>query len=261
MTDFDLFDQLVESFIDLDEEDKKDENVCLHTSFITEKDNDICTECGEIIETSAKGSQRLVSDQNRLQSRRDIEKNIYMDIAGMGFSEKIVSAANDIYSKVTEGSIKRGTSRKAIVFACIFYASKLQGSPYSYDRLVGSFRLKRRICSRGVRFLNLYSPTSIEIKTSCITPLNLISGIMADFGANDEQKQEVIDLYEKIQNRSSKLNRSRPQSVASSLVYYWMTKNKINITLKDFVKRISLSELTINKLTKEIDLVIKGIKE
>jgi transcription initiation factor TFIIIB Brf1 subunit/transcription initiation factor TFIIB len=270
MSDFDILDQLIESFsndCDINKineniiTEKKESSVCTHSRYVTEKD-DICVDCGQILDSSSlKNTQRLISDQNRLQIRRDVEKTIYNDVTGMGFSDKIVNTANDIYMAVTEGSIKRGASRKGFVFACIFYAYKLHGVPCSYDLLVNTFRLKRRICSRGIRFLNLYSPKNLDIKSTNITPLNLIDGIMSNFGANAEQKKEVVELYDRISNRSSKLNRSRPQSVASSLVYYWMCKNNIGVSIKEFIKRISLSELTINKLTKEITSVLTALEK
>ena len=86
--------------------------------------------------------------------------------------------------------------------------------------------------------------------------MNLVEEIMDQFDATNEQKQEVKGLYEEIHNKSSKLNRSRPKSVASSLVYYWICKKNINITLKDFTKKVGLSELTITKIAKEISDIL-----
>ena len=77
-----------------------------------------------------------------------------------------------------------------------------------------------------------------------------------NFKATIEQKKEVIILYEQIKNRSSKLNRSRPQSVAASLTYYWICQKDINISLKEFAKKVDLSELTINKNTKEVATIL-----
>ena len=61
-----------------------------------------------------------------------------------------------------------------------------------------------------------------------------------------------------IKNKSSIINRSRPQSVASSLIYFFLCKIKgaNNVNIKDFVKKVKLSELTINKIVKEIESII-----
>jgi len=79
---------------------------------------------------------------------------------------------------------------------------------------------------------------------------------MNKFLTTTEQKQEVYDIYKKIDNRSSKLNRARPQSVAAAVIYYWVCQNKINISIKDFATTTNLSELTINKNKKEVEQVM-----
>lgn len=80
---------------------------------------------------------------------------------------------------------------------------------------------------------------------------------MDNFQSSDEQKKEVSEIYSRIKNKSSKLNRSRPQSVASGLVYYWIKKNGKDISLKQFIKKVGLSELTINKIYYQIDDILK----
>ena len=59
-----------------------------------------------------------------------------------------------------------------------------------------------------------------------------------------------------IQNRSSCLNRARPQSIAAGVVFFWMKNNNKNITIKEYSKKVKLSELTINKIIKEIESII-----
>ena len=84
---------------------------------------------------------------------------------------------------------------------------------------------------------------------------------MDKFEASKEQKNEVINLYNKIKNKSSKINRSRPQSISSALIYYWISYKNINISLKEFSKRVELSELTILKISKEISEILGVIPE
>ena len=73
-------------------------------------------------------------------SRENKRKTIsYKDVENMGFSDKVVSLANDLYSQVTKEKIYRGNSRKAIVFACIFHAYKIMGKPQSCENLQSVF--------------------------------------------------------------------------------------------------------------------------
>ena len=86
--------------------------------------------------------------------------------------------------------------------------------------------------------------------------IDLICDIMDKFNATDQQRSEVIKIYESIKNRSFNLNRSRPRSVGSGVVYFWITSKNMNITIKEFAKQVDLSESTILKICKEINMIL-----
>jgi len=270
MSEFELFKNAMNTYINTENNSKNKTSIskCSHINCINEKGVDICTECGEEIKTNIENSKEWVyygnsngknnSDPNRVQIRKNTdERSIYKDVENMGFSHKIISDANKIYFDVTNGKIFRGNSRKAIVFACIFHAYKISGKPQSHDKLINIFNLTRKTGLKGLKHVNLYAPKNSPIRTTYITPINIIQEIMEKFSATKTQINEVIELYNKIKNKSSRLNRSRPQSVASGLVYFWITKNNKDISLKKFTKIVSLSELTINKILIEINNILK----
>lgn len=244
-----------------------EEGPCIHTNITIEKGSNICMDCGEEINIRitydrewryyGQGDGKGGGDPNRVQARRSEERSIYKDVENLGFSESIVSKANKIYAQVTDGKIFRGNSRKSIVFACIFHSYKLSGKPQSHERLLKIFKLNRKSGLKGLKHVNLFAPKCSNIRTTYITPVDLVVEIMEQFSATDDQKKEVVELYESIKNKSSKLNRSRPQSVAAGLTFYWICKKNKEITLKEFTKKVSLSELTINKIAKEIAEVLK----
>ena len=279
MSDFELFNTALNEYKNNIETKKHESNSeeyiydiednsdsCPHLNITSEKGVDVCTDCGkEFIKKIHNAKEwvyygqsdtRYSSDPNRVQIRKSEERNIYKDVENMGFSNKIISEANKIYFQVTKGQIFRGNSRKAIVFACIFHAYKLSGNPQSHDKLIHVFNLNRKTGLKGLKHVNLYAPKNSNIRTSYITPINLVEEIMEKFSATEDQKKEVIKLYNQIKNKSSRLNRSRPQSVASGLVYFWICSKQKDISLKQFTKKVSLSELTVNKIAKEISEVI-----
>ena len=59
-----------------------------------------------------------------------------------------------------------------------------------------------------------------------------------------------------IKNKSSILNRSRHQSVASGIVRYYILITGKNISMQDFKSKVNLSELTINRIVKEIARIL-----
>ena len=268
MTDFSLFDLALskynESAVVVDK--SLDEGICAHEEVSSEGGVVTCEICGEEISKIIQHEKewryygpsdgKRASDPNRVQMRKESDRSIFKDVETMGFSDKIVFSANKIYSQVTHGQIFRGQSRKSIIFACIYHAYKLSDKPKSHEELIRIFGLDKKTGLKGLKMVNLAAPKNSKIHTTYITPATLIADIMDKFEASDSQKTEVEELYEKTRNKSSKLNRARPQSVASGITYYWICKKHIDISLKRFAEKVNLSELTISKISKEIGIVL-----
>ena len=266
MTDFSLFDEALDEYNK--ENDKNflknifDEDNCKHSNIFEESGIVSCVDCGIEMEKNifhekewryyGQSDNKRTSDPNRVHLRKIEDRNIYKDVESMGFSEKIVSLANQIYLQVSKGQIYRGNSRKSIIFASIYHSFKLNGKAQPHEDLIKIFKLDRKNALKGLKHVNLNVPKDSLIHTTYITPVNLVEDIMDKFNATLEQKQEVKDIYEQIKNKSSKINRSRPQSISSSLVFYWICKKGLEISLKDFASKTALSELTISKIAREI---------
>lgn len=266
MTEFERFDQALAKF----EQDFTDESPikyssCKHSNISDEKGVITCTDCGQEIERSTDDQEwrwhgsssdgKRGQDPNRVQRRKIEDKSIFKDVEGMGFSDKIVTLGNKIYCDATQGSIFRGNTRKSIVFASIFHAYKLDGHPQDHVVLLDVFSLKRKVALTGLNIVNRNSPKDAAFRSVDITPEHLINDIMDQFGATIQQKKQVKKLYNLLIDTSTKLKGSRPNSVACSLVYYYILIKKMNITIKQFANKVRLSDLTIQKLAKEISLI------
>jgi len=268
---FEEFDENCEDLVDNDknlELEKKESKKCDHGNIINEAGTYLCSDCG--LELSkvlsyekdwryyGSDDTRKNSDPNRCHIRKLEDKSIFKDVENLGFSEKIVNIANDIYSQVTKGKIYRGNSRKAIIFGCIFHSIKINGKSYTCDSLREIFQLDRKIILKGLKHVNLNAPKTSEIRSKTSNHSELISEYMSKFDIPESEKDDIISLYERIKNKNSMINRSRPQSVTSSLIYYYICKKlgANNVNIKDFVKKVNLSELTINKISKEIQKIL-----
>lgn len=276
MNTFDLFNTADGVYVGSKEDNEKETECpseckvysCLHLETTFDKDIEICINCGEELNAnSQKNDIKYTVNPHNIQIRKSEERAIYKDVESLGFSEQIVFNANDKYIDVTGQQIYRGNMRKAIVFGCVFESFKESSEPQSFEKLIGLFKIPKKIGSKGIKHVNLHSkkkkPTCLStpitkstVSTTVITPAVLIKENMKKFNANSEQIQDVISLYERVKNRSSQLNRCRPQSLANSLVYYWIKQTNKNIPIKDFIKVVDLSEMTINKIMKEITTIL-----
>lgn len=266
MSDFTLFEQALAEYETNISNTQIDPNICTHCDTVDENDIISCLDCGEQIQKTilhekewrfyGNSDNKRSSDPNRVQMRKAEDRNINKDVENMGFSDIIVAKANELYLQVTKGQIFRGDSRKAVIFACMYHAYKIAGKCQTPNNLMEAFGLDKKSSLRGLKIVNIHAPRDSPIHDTPITPLHHIHEIMEKFSATPEQKRQVIELYFKTKNKSSKLNRSRPQSYASSLIYYWICNNKMDIPLKKFAIQADLSKLTIIKNTKEVAIVL-----
>ena len=268
MTEFTLFEQALEKYNaeNIVKDKGKNKVTCKHEDVINEAGITSCLECGEQIKREIMhekewryygySDSKRNSDPNRVQIRRNEERSINKDVENMGFSDIIVTKANEIYSKVTKGQIYRGESRKSVVFACIYHSYKIANKCQTPKNLMDIFGLNKKSSLKGLKIVNVNLDGYPDMKMISLTAVHHIHDIMDKFSATPNQKDEVIDYYNKTKNRSSKLNRSRPQSIAASLTYYWICKKNIDISLNKFAQKANLSELTINKNAKEVARVL-----
>jgi transcription initiation factor TFIIIB Brf1 subunit/transcription initiation factor TFIIB len=254
--------------------EQTEDQTCLHENTVEDKHVSVCVDCGEEIQYKinrdkewryyGQGDSKHSSDPTRVQMRRSEDKDIFKDVENMGFSDTIIGEANRQFAKLTqmdkkEGekpAILRGNSRKSIIVACIYNAYKKSGKPQTHTSLATAFGMQPKTVLKGIKNVSLNS-TDSSIRTTSITPLNLVDKVMEIFSATKEQKQEIALLYKEIENKSAELNRSKPQSVSCALVYYWTCLKNKNIPLSDFAKKVSLSELTIIKIATIIANILK----
>jgi transcription initiation factor TFIIIB Brf1 subunit/transcription initiation factor TFIIB len=233
---------------------------CLHESIFHDKHTSLCASCGEVISKTISQERdwyfKSGSNPSRTQLRAVDDRSIYKDVENLKFSDHVVHIANSIYQGVTEQKVYRGNARRAIISACIFHAYKMIGEPQIYKNLIKTFNLNRKIGLKGLKHVSIHAPKGSPIYANYITPRTFISYFMDKLQANEETKVRVNALYATIEDRSNKLMRSRPQSIAAGLVYYWTKSQGIDIPLKSFSHMSDLSELTILKIEREIATII-----
>lgn len=257
LSSFDLLDELDElcDSQEFQAPDALESTTCEHQNLIKDKATVTCMDCGECIYKIYNQERDFKS-----QSTRSIleDKNIFKDVENIKFSENIVQIANSLYMQVTNEKIYRGNARKGIISACIFHAFKIIGKPQIYKKIIQLFNISKKVGLKGLKFVSINAPKDSIIFKTQITPITFIEYYLEELKATDTDISHVREIYtqiEGIQNR--KLNRSRPQSVASGVVYYWILVNDKNITLKTFSRITELSELTIAKLERDIRQILE----
>ena len=247
-------------------ENNLEEKSCLHRNVAVQGCNRVCKDCGIILTKDFSyekewryygiADTKHSNDPNRCNFRKVSDKSIEKELEKYGINAKIVNTANEIYDVVTKQKIFRGNTRKGIIFACVYHAYIANNIPTSCEQLITVFEINQKIALKGLKFVNLNLPLNSDIRKNEIDTKHLISEIMKQFNANKVQISEILDLYNFIENKSSLLNRSRPQSVASGIVRYYIFKNNPDFSHEYFKQKVKLSDLTLSRIVKEIETIV-----
>lgn len=249
------------------------EERCSHSITVQQNDIVVCEECGKelqleiLLEKDWRGPAQN-GGAERCHLRRTTTPSIAKEVEAMEIPAPIILVADQIYEVVSSENqqkkrIYRGENRKAIILACIYEAYKRCNQPVLLETIFRKNQIKRTAVTKGVRLvqmsllrnrqrMNKISPSTTTVSSSEPTPLHQIKDILRRFEIDQQNQREISDLYQKIENRSSQLNRSRPRSVAAGLVYYYICLHKRKVTLEEYSVKIGLSTTTILKNAKEI---------
>lgn len=248
-------------------EQKDTQDECSHKNLVVENNHKICLECGMVIGKNLSYEKewryygimdtKHYTDPNRCSARKSEDRSIFRDVDKLGFSDKVVSQANTLYEQVTRSRIFRGNTRKGIIFACVFHAHKVMDNPQSCEHLIEIFDISRKVALKGLKFVNLNMTADASFRGIQIQTDLLIREVMNKFNATPSQILDVLQIYSYVQDRSVLFHRSRPQSVACGIVRFYTLKKNPEITMDYFRSKVALSEITINKIVKEVSRILE----
>jgi transcription initiation factor TFIIIB Brf1 subunit/transcription initiation factor TFIIB len=224
---------------------------CLHSESISEHNFIYCKQCGLQLSDDSNGSEIGRNDSIRLQYKKMPEKGISKDLEIYNLPLDVINLADKLYAGVTKEDIKRGNLRKGIIFACVFHAYHKLNKPQTPDTLQKVFNISRKNISKGLTYFCLGNKE--RGKTEYITAEHFIPKILEKLNIKQECLSECLQLYKSIENKSSLLNRSNPQSVSKGVVYYYLRKLDSKFDLKKYSEEIQLSEITITRICNTID--------
>lgn len=249
----------------------KNEAPCTHVDRTVINGAEICTNCGVVTDASVSlddkdsryygiSDNRNSKDPSRCHKRKSIQRSIHKDVEGMQFPESIIEEASRRYQEIIGNDIYRGSKRKSIIVACIYFTYLDQHEFKTVKDLIAKFKLTRKNVKEG---FSKYCEKFEAAATKYVEPKDLIYHIMLNVGINFTHLRKIRRLCEYLDNRSALLNRSNPQSVAAAIVYLYLClepeyKAKLGMTKMKFANLVNLSDITITKLGKEAQRIIQN---
>lgn len=170
----------------------------------------------------------------------------------------ICNEAKSLYTIISKTKISRGSNRKGIIAACVYFACKECNVPRSANEIAEIFDIKPTIMTKGVKkaqeIISMNKKNKLRLsKPSSIQANDFIERFCNKLSLDENSNKEVKEICEKC-IKGNIISENTPPSIAAGCIFYYIKKNSItNITKKHISDICKISEVTINKCTKKIE--------
>ena len=175
----------------------------------------------------------------------------------------IINEAKSLYSIVSRTKISRGSNRKGIIAACVYFGCKQCNVPRSAKEIAEMFNISSTIMTKGVKkcqeiiFMNKKNKNRLTTTTS-IQPDHFIERFCNKLRIDDSVTKEIIKIC-KVSIDKNLISENTPQSIAAGCIFYFLKNSEEggsiikDISKKDISEICKISEVTINKCTKKLE--------
>ena len=169
---------------------------------------------------------------------------------------------DEIYINCSRGKILRGKKRRGIIAGCFYHAFKINKQNIPNEELINLFNVDNKEILKGLKYITKNISKEINLHADTIDDIEKeIINTMKKFNSNKRQNEEVIEIYKKTKNKSSILNRSRPNSLIAGIIYYWICRHDLQINMNEISNKLNISTSTIRKICREISTVLNNMKK
>lgn len=204
---------------------------------------------------SVRRLQKWNQISNDERSDYEVFKKIDIILKKTQINTKIINDAKLYYKMLSEKNdqktnifLTRGNNRNSLIVACLYISSKNNKKPFKEENILKIFNIGKSDLTKGLKKFSLIERTkNITINNNKIVIYDLIEY----YGKQFNFKDNVIKILHLIYIRALKINilkNSNPKSICSGLIFFISYIFKLNISKKNIIKIIQISEVTLNKI-------------
>ena len=220
--------------------------------------------------SNAKSSYEMkkIRKWTEWQSMPHKEKSLYEEFQfitvmaqNAGIPKIFIDDAMAIHKDISEQKMFRGLNRDGIKSASIYISCRLNGCPRTAHEIAEIFRLDKTStttgCSMAVNILhNIERSNNTENQADLCstTPSSFIERYCSKLNIN----HELIMLSKFIANKIEENNTitdNTPHAIAAGIVYFISQTCSLNISKTDIKAICGVSEVTINKCFKKLEII------
>jgi len=170
-----------------------------------------------------------------------------------GIPQCIIEEAKNLYKKISEIQIHRGSNRSGIIASCIYKACILQGCPRSAKEIAEIFKLNITHMTKGCKkFDEIVNTNSIQCNSNkCTKSIDFIHRFCSKLNLG----KNILDICEHVCEKAEEYNlvsKCIPPSIAAGSIFLVCNFLNINVSKKEISTICKISEVTISKCFKEL---------
>ena len=169
----------------------------------------------------------------------------------------IIDEAKKYYKTIREESLNRGSNRRALEGACIYFACKSQNVPRSCKEIAKEFDLNIKDMSKGIKKFNeiMHCVNNIDDKMdnrdSTITPIDFINRYCSKLKLNNDLRDLCEFVILKTITKKI-VEENTPSSIAAGCIFLVGMLTNQNISKQNVANVCQVSEVTIGKCYKKV---------
>jgi transcription initiation factor TFIIB len=217
---------------------------------------------------SSSYEMRSISKNMQWQSTTYKEKTLHNDFekikrvcSNNGLTKFLTNEALKYYKILSDEQTFRGLNRYGIIASAVYMACRINKNPRSSKEIAQMFKIDNSITTKGCKNAdqiinkleqNIGSVNKTVVKQT--KPISFIKRYCSKLNMNEE----LTDLCKFIAytiNKRKLLQENTPHSVSAGIVYFVSVICKLNISKRNIKDVSEISEVTINKCYKKLELL------
>ena len=187
---------------------------------------------------------------------------VFQDISRLskeaGIPEMIIKESHVLYKIISSTKISRGSNRKGIIAACVYFACKINNVPRSTNEIASVFSISVPIMTKGCKkFQEIMQMNKVDInrihRTNTITMDDFIDRFCSKLQLSLEDISNIkhISYLSQIYNL---VNDNTPPSMAAGCIYLYIKECGLDYHKRQISDVCKISEVTINKCYKKLEI-------
>jgi len=224
--------------------------------------------CKVLCNTKSSYEMKKIRKWTEWQSMPHKEKSLYDEFQfittmaqNAGIPRIFIDYAMTIHKDISEQKMFRGINRDGIKAASIYISCRLNGCPRTAHEIAEVFKLDKTSATTGCSMaVNILHNIERNVEPSQQTELGITmpSSFIERYCSKLNFNQELTMLSKFIANKIEKNNiitDNIPHAIAAGIVYFIAQSCKQNITKQDIKVVSGVSEVTINKCFKKLEVL------